>query len=338
MERGRKSQGDTTEVKKFIAKLRGTRRSARLSRNSASTRSTASVLEEGICRDAGRPDNATQGTRAGERTAPQSRVRSHARQDDPPGSVNKLLCSDRRRCIEVLRRHVPQRREDEDVVTTVIINLANQFGRHGRRENITGLLHNASWCANYKRVERIWRQEEPKVPQKKPKRRRLWLNDGSCVWLRSQRPKHICKYDFLMDRTQDGRAFCMLAVSDEHARECLAVVVDRKLRSTNVIGTLAELFIRRETPEHNRSDYGCDFCAKVVRDWPDRLGLELLFIGAASPWENGYCESLNCRFRDELLSGEILCTLKEAKTLIENWSREYAGLRPHDSLCRRLER
>ena len=152
-----------------------------------------------------------------------------------------------------VQRHVPKRREDEDVLTAVIIQLASQFGRYGYRR-ITGLLHNAGWYVNRKRVERIWRQEGLKVPQKQPKRGRLWLNDGSCVRLRPQYPNHVWAYDFVMDRTHNGRAFRMLTIIDEYTRECLAIVADQKLRSTEVIETLAELFIRRGTPEHLRSD------------------------------------------------------------------------------------
>jgi len=230
-----------------------------------------------------------------------------------------------------VQRHVPKRREDEDLVTTVIIQLASQFGRYGYRR-ITGLLHIAGWCINHKRVERIWQQERLKVPQKQPKRGRLWLNDGSCVRLRPQHPNHVWAYDFVMDRTHDGRAFRMLTIIDEYTRECLAIVVDRRLRSTDVIEALAELFIRRGTPEHIRSDNGPEFCAKAVREWLDRLGVGPLFIEPGSPWENGYCESFNGRLRDELLNGEIFYTLQEAKILIENWRRECNEIRPHSSL------
>ena len=227
-----------------------------------------------------------------------------------------------------MQRHVPQCREDEDLVTTLIIQLASRFGRYGYRK-VNGLLNHAGWCVNHKRVERIWQEEGLKVPQKQPKRGRLWLNDGSCVRLRPQYPNHVWAYDFVMDRTYDGRAFRMLTVIDEYTRECLAIVVDRKLRSTDVIETLAELFISRRTPEHIRSDNGPEFCAQAVREWLARLGVGPLFIEPGSPWENGYCESFNGRLRDELLNGEIFYTLQEAKILIENWRREYNEIRPH---------
>jgi len=152
------------------------------------------------------------------------------------------------------------------------------------------------------------------------------------VRLRPQYRNHVWAYDFVMDRTHDGKAFRMLTVIDEYTRECLAIVVDRRLRSTDVIEVLAELFIRRGTPEHIRSDNGPEFCAKAVHKWLDRLGVGPLFIEPGSPWENGYCESFNGRLRDELLNGEIFYTLQEAKILIENWRCEYNEIRPHGSL------
>ena len=251
----------------------------------------------------------------------------------------RLGVSERRTCRVLgqhrsVQRHVPKRRVDEDVVTALIIHLASQFGRYGYRR-VTGLLHNAGLCINKKRVERVWRQEGLKVPQKQPRRGRLWLNDGSCVRLRPQHPNHVWAYDFVMDRTYDGRAFRMLTVIDEYTRECLAIVVDRKLKSTDVIETLAELFLSKGLPEHIRSDNGPEFCAKAVREWLDRFDVGPLFIEPGSPWENGYCESFNGKLRDELLNGEIFYTLQEAKILIENWRCEYNEIRPHSSLSYR---
>jgi len=124
----------------------------------------------------------------------------------------------------------------------------------------------------------------------------------------------------------------MLTVIDEYTRECLAIVVNRKMQSTDVVETLAELFVRKGTPEHIRSDNGPEFCAKAVSEWLRDLGIETLFIGPGSPWENGYCESFNGRLRDELLNGEVFYTLQEAKILIEAWRREYNEVRPHGSL------
>ena len=144
------------------------------------------------------------------------------------------------------------------------------------------------WRVNVKRVYRIWRREGLKVPSKQPKRGRLWLNDGSCVRLRPQRPNHVWSYDFVQDRTQDGRAFRMLVVLDEFTRRCLAIVVARRLRSDDVLQCLADLFVTHGPPEHIRSDNGPEFVAINVREWLGRIGVKTLYIEPGSPWENGY--------------------------------------------------
>ena len=110
------------------------------------------------------------------------------------------------------------------------------------------MLRSAGWAVNVKRVERIWRREGLKVPQKQPKKGRLWLNDGSCVRLRPEHPNHVWSYDFVEDRTHNGRKFRMLNVIDEFTRECLAIRIDRKLKSTDVIDVLSDLFILRGVP------------------------------------------------------------------------------------------
>ena len=119
---------------------------------------------------------------------------------------------------------------------------------------------------------------------------------------------------------------------DEYTRECLAIVVERRLRSDNVLACLAELSVQRGPPRFIRSDNGPEFTAEVVREWLDRLGVGTLFIEPGSPWENGYIESFNGKMRDELLNGEIFFTLLEAQTLVEAWRQEYNERRPHSSL------
>jgi putative transposase len=132
------------------------------------------------------------------------------------------------------QRKVPRGRADEDALTADIIALASQYGRYGYRR-ITILLREVGWAVNVKRVERIWRREGLKVPAKQPKKSRLWLNDGSCIRLRPERPNHVWSYDFVESRTHDGRKFRMLNLIDEFTRECLAIRIDRKLRSADVI-------------------------------------------------------------------------------------------------------
>ena len=229
------------------------------------------------------------------------------------------------------QRKIAKTAEDEAALTADIVALALLYGRYGYRR-IAALLREAGWAVNVKRVERIWRREGLKVPAKQPKRKRLWLNDGSCIRLRPERPNHVWSYDFVEDRTHDGRKYRMLNVIDEFTRECLAIRIDRKLNSTAVIEVLSDLFILRGVPGHIRSDNGPEFIAKAVQDWIGAVGAKTAYIEPGSPWENGYCESFNSKLRDELLNGEIFYSLKEAKIVIEAWRRHYNEVRPHSSL------
>ena len=250
---------------------------------------------------------------------------------------DKLDVSERRACKVLDQSRSTQRRtlslpSDEQQLTGDIVALATKYGRYGYRR-ITALLNNEySWRVNHKRVERIWRKEGLKVPQKQPKRRRLWLNDGSCIRLRPEHKDHVWSYDFVMTRTSDGRAFRILNIIDEYTKECLAILVKRKITSQDVIDRLFELFILKGIPEHIRSDNGPEFTAKAIRKWLNRIGVKTLFIEPGSPWENGYVESFNGKLRDELLNREIFTTLTEAKVLIEQWRMEYNHIRPHSSL------
>jgi len=185
---------------------------------------------------------------------------------------------------------------------------------------------------NHKRVERIWRREGLKVPQKQPKRGRLWLNDGSCIRVRPTYRDHVWSYDFIHDRTRDGRGIKIMTVIDEFSRECLAIRADRCLTSEDVLEVLDDLFIRRGVPEHLRSDNGTEFTAQKVRDWLDTLEVKPLYIEPGSPWENGYVESFHGKLRDELLNGELFDTLWEAQVLLKRWRHEYNTVRPHSAL------
>jgi transposase InsO family protein len=142
------------------------------------------------------------------------------------------------------QRHHGEEADDEEMLTARIITLASQYGRYGYRR-ITAMLQMEGWLVNHKRVERIWRQEGLKVPKKQPKRGRLWLNDGSCLRLRPEYPDHVWSYDFVLERTHDGRAFRILNVIDEYTRECLAIRVERNLDHEDVQEFLAELFCTR---------------------------------------------------------------------------------------------
>ena len=229
------------------------------------------------------------------------------------------------------QRYTPRVADDEAVLTANIVSLASEYGRYGYRR-ITALLKADGWRVNHKRVERIWRQEGLKVPVRHPKRGRLWLNDSSCIRLRPEYGNHVWAYDFVFDRTRDGRPLKLLTVVDEFTRECLAIDVARKQNSRDVLRMLAGLMLRHGIPKHIRSDNGPEFVAKAVREWLSRLEVGTLFIEPGSPWENGYIESFYGKLRDELLNGEIFTTLQEAQVLTELWRREYNQVRPHSSL------
>jgi len=250
-----------------------------------------------------------------------------------------IKVSERRACkvleqCRATQRYVTDIGGEEEKLVARIIELATKYGRYGYRR-VTALLRQEGWLVNHKRIEQIWRREGLKVPQKQPKRSRLWLNDGSCIRLRPMHKDHVWSYDFVIARTSDDRPFRILTVLDEYTRECLAILVNRRISSQDVIDQLFRLFVFRGSPEHIRSDNGPEFTSKVIRNWLNRLGVKTLFIEPGSPWENGYIESFNGKLRDELLNREIFTTLVEAKILIEQWRKEYNQIRPHSALCYR---
>ena len=247
-----------------------------------------------------------------------------------------LGVSERRACRVIGHARSTHRRQvvvpaDEPRLVDRMIELATAYGRYGYRR-VTGLLRGEGWLVNHKRVERLWRREGLKVPQNQPKRGRLWLAAGSCVRRRPAYRHHVWAYDFVADRTHDGRPLKLLTVVEEYSRECLAIVVARRVRSIEVLETLAALFVTHGVPAHIRSDNGPEFTAGLVRLWLEALDVETLFIEPGSPWENGYVESFNGKLRDELLDREMFYTLTEATILIERWRRHYNTVRPHSAL------
>ena len=138
-----------------------------------------------------------------------------------------------------------------------------------------------------------WRREGLKVPQKQKKKGRLWLNDGSCVRLRPERRNHVWSYDFVQDRTADGRVYRTRNIIDEYTREALMIRVDRKLNSTDVLDALTDLFILRGPPEYIRSDNGPEFIAQKVRDWIAAVGAKTAYIEPGSPL-SGHRHAMPC--------------------------------------------
>jgi transposase InsO family protein len=228
-------------------------------------------------------------------------------------------------------RYEPIRLSDEDETRAEIVDTACQYGRVGYRM-VTNLLRNRGKKINHKRVERIWREEGLKLPKKQPKKRRLFLSDGSCIRLRPEHKNHVWSYDFVEDKTMDGRKIRFLNIIDEYTRECLACIPRRSWRNNDIIEVLAGLMVLQGCPEYLRSDNGSEFIAKKLRKWLQNVGVITAYIEPGSPWENGYCESFNARMRDEFLNVELFGNMHEAIILARRWMHYYNTVRPHGSL------
>lgn len=195
------------------------------------------------------------------------------------------------------------------------------------------MLLGTGWRVNFKRVHRLWKQEHLQVPGKQRKRRRLpGRSENGCVRHKALYRNHVWSYDFLLDRTEDGRQLKLLVVIDEFTRECLAAEVARTFTARDVMLTLQYLFAVRGAPEHVRSDNGPEFIAKELQRWLERAAVRTLYIQKASPWENGYVESFNGKLRDELLNRELFLSVPEARYVLDGWREEYNHRRPHSGL------
>ena len=250
--------------------------------------------------------------------------------------MKSLRVSERRACktigqVRSSYRYEPKPNPEREKLRDRVVAVASEYSRYGYR-TVTDILNNEGIEAGKDAVYRIWREEGQKVPQKAPKRGRLWLADGSTIRLRPTHRNHVWCYDFVADRTHDGTPYKILNIVDEFTRECLISFTARRIRSADVILVLAELFLKRGCPTHIRSDNGPEFIAKRLKKWLGDLQVKPLYIEPGSPWENGYCESFNGKMRYELLNGEIFYSLLEAKIIIERWRVHYNTIRPHSSL------
>ena len=158
------------------------------------------------------------------------------------------------------QRYGPTVAAEEDGLTRAIIALASEYGRYGYRR-VTALLQAAGWQVGKDRVQRIWRREGLKVPQKHRPRSRLWLNDGSCVRLRPLRRNHVWSFDFVQAQTHDGRSLRVLTLIDDHSRTCLALRVARRIGRLGVIEALGLHGI----PVHIRCDNGPEPKGRAAR-------------------------------------------------------------------------
>jgi transposase InsO family protein len=210
--------------------------------------------------------------------------------------------------------------------------LAANYPRYGS-ERVHEVLIGTGWRVNFKRVHRLWKQEHLQVPGKQRKRRRLpGRSANGCVRRRAKYPHHVWSYDFLTDRSEDGRQLKILVVIDEFTRECLALEVARTFTARDVMLTLQYLFAVRTIPKHIRSDNGPEFIAKEIQRWLHQASVGTLYIQKASPWENGYVESFNGKLRDELLNRELFLSLPEARYVLDEWRVEYNERRPHSGI------
>ncbi|WP_315853860.1 IS3 family transposase [Crateriforma spongiae] len=216
------------------------------------------------------------------------------------------------------QRYQPSTKEDEPSLIKRILELVSEFPRFGYRR-ITRLLRSEGWKVNAKRVYRLWRQEGLKVPKKTAKMRRLGSAEGGIVRRKAERKDHAWSVDFIFDRTTNGRSLKMLVVLDEFTRECVAVEVSRKITGDHLVEVLVDLIAIRGVPKYVRSDNGPEFISRRVRDFLESINVGKSYIDSGSPWQNGFVESFNSRFRDECLNREEFATVQEARAVIEHW-------------------
>ena len=253
------------------------------------------------------------------------------------GEVRRKLGVSERRACRALRqpratqRYLPAPRESERRLVGRMLELVREHPRYGYRR-IWALLRREGWRVNRKRVHRLWRREGLRVPRKQRKRRHLGQSANACARRRAEQKDHVWAWDFVHGRTRDGRALKWLTLVDEYTRENLALEVGRGMRATEVIEVLAELFAARGVPRHIRSDNGPEFIAAAIRRWLEYAGVKPLYIEPGSPRENGYAESFNSRFRDELLDREEFENVSEARAYGTRYRLEYNHRRPHSAL------
>ena len=245
--------------------------------------------------------------------------------------------SERRACQVVdqprsSQRYLSTKADKDAALTQMIVALSGQNPRYGYRR-VWALLRREGWEVNKKRVHRLWREADLKVPAgRRRKRQRLASSENGLARRRAEYPGHLWSYDFAMDATQDGRRLKMMPVVDEYSRECLALEVERSITSEEVVKTLDRLFAERGAPRFIRSDNGPEFIAQAVKRWLAASGVETLYIEPGAPWENAYSETFISRMRDELLDREEFANLKEAKVLAEDYREHYNHHRPHGAL------
>ena len=249
--------------------------------------------------------------------------------------VEQRLCSERRACRylgvhrSTYRYPVKPTPPQQVQLHQRIVALSWQYPRYGYRR-IRALLAREGWSVSRKQVQRIRRKEGLKVRPKPPRIPRQGVSTG--LPTQATHRNHVWTWDFIFDRTDKGSTLKMLTMLDEYTRQCLAIRVERQIRSEQVLATLWQAMTTYGIPEHIRSDNGTEFIAQKIQAWLRDNQIKTLYIDPGSPWQNGYIESFHSRFRDECLNREWLLNLCEARVVIEDWRQHYNTERPHSRL------
>ncbi len=247
-----------------------------------------------------------------------------------------MKLSERRACRilqqpRMTQRYEPKQPNKDKALVAAMKRLAGKHPRYGYRF-ITAKLRQDGWQVNKKRVQRLWRKEGLQVPYRRKTKKSQGSSENACFVKKAGFINHVWTYDFIEDRTEDGRKLKFLTVLDEWTRESPAIEVGRSITSKGVIAVLEYLFMVRGVPGFIRSDNGPEFIADAIKKWLKDQMVGTLYIEPGSPWENGYIESFHGRLRDEFLNRELFYSVKEAKVLAENWRLDYNHHRPHSSL------
>lgn len=229
------------------------------------------------------------------------------------------------------QRLAPAARAADQPLLQRMLALVKEHPRFGYRR-IWALLRRDGWRINRKRVYRLWRKQGLKVPRRKRKKRGLGQKENGCATRRALARNHVWAWDFIHDRTADGRPLKWLSVVDEYTRECVGLEVARSMNAGRVTELLAGMIQARGAPVHIRSDNGPEFIAQAIRRWLAGVAVAMLYVEPGSPWENGYAESFHARLRDELLDREEFSSVLEARVVSAAWRQEYDHKRPHSSL------
>ena len=249
--------------------------------------------------------------------------------------VEQRLCSERRACRylgvhrSTYRYPVKPTPPQQVQLHQRIVALSWQYPRYGYRR-IRALLAREGWSVSRKQVQRIRRKEGLKVRPKPPRIPRQGVSTG--LPTQATHRNHVWTWNFIFDRTDKGSTLKMLTMLDEYTRQCLAIRVERQIRSEQVLATLWQAMTTYGIPEHIRSDNGTEFIAQKIQAWLRDNQIKTLYIDPGSPWQNGYIESFHSRFRDECLNREWLLKLCEARVVIEDWRQHYNTERPHSRL------